>query len=83
LTDYRRISKNTSEKCIPKPQLLNKMLELSKILSADIPNVRVDWYLSGNKLYFGELTFFNGSGFIPFPNGQDEKLGKQLILPKI
>lgn len=42
------------------------MLELSEILSKDIPHVRVDWYIVDNELYFGELTFFDSSGFDPF-----------------
>lgn len=39
------------------------MKELATILSEDIPELRVDFYEVNNKIYFGELTFFDGSGF--------------------
>ena len=49
-----------------KPELLGKMLELSKELSMNVPFLRVDWYIVSGKLYFGELTFFDASGFDDF-----------------
>ena len=33
------------------------MLEIARILSKDIPYVRVDLYSIKGKVYFGELTF--------------------------
>lgn len=57
---------------IPKPILLNRMLELSAVLSEGIPHVRIDWYIVENKLYFGEITFFDGSGFDPFDDYEDD-----------
>ena len=42
------------------------MKELATILSEDIPELRVDFYEVNNKIYFGELTFFDGSGFERF-----------------
>ena len=47
-----------------------EMKKLASILSKDIPHVRVDFYEIDNSVYFGELTFYTGSGFIPF---DDEK----------
>lgn len=65
-----------------KPLLLDEMLRLSKILSTGIPHVRVDWYIIDKKLYFGELTFFDGSGFDPFDNRKDDiTIGSWLQLP--
>ena len=58
------------------------MVELSKILAKDIPFVRVDFYEINSKLFFGELTFFPGSGYIPFePEEWDYKLGEWIRLP--
>ena len=58
------------------------MLELSKKLSNNIPFVRVDWYEINGKLYFGELTFYTCSGFIPFETEEwDYKMGEMLELP--
>ena len=48
------------------------MLVLSRILSKDIPQIRVDWYSIDDRLYFGELTFYDGDGFEPFDNHEDD-----------
>lgn len=67
-----------------RPILLEKMLYLSEILSKDIPHVRVDWYIIDNQLYFGELTFFDSSGFDPFiPDEYNYILGEWIKLPEI
>lgn len=42
---------------------IDKIFELSEILAKGIPQVRVDWYIVDGKIYFGEMTFFNSSGF--------------------
>lgn len=66
----------------PRPETLDQMIELSRQLSKDLPHVRVDWYSIGTKLYFGELTFFDGSGFDPFDNYDDDLLlGSFITLP--
>ena len=66
----------------PKPQTLDKMLELSRVLSKDLTHIRVDWYSIGNKLYFGELTFYDGNGFCPFDDPADDlMLGDLITLP--
>ena len=51
---------------ISKPESLEEMLEISRKLSKGIPHVRVDLYHIKGKVYFGELTFFHGSGFEKF-----------------
>lgn len=48
---------------IPRPKLLDEMIQLSAILSKSIPHVRIDWYIVENKLYFGEFTFYHSAGF--------------------
>lgn len=68
---------------VRKPETFDKMVELSKVLSKDMPHVRVDFYEVDGKLYFGELTFFHFSGFMPFePSKWDEIFGDWLKLPK-
>lgn len=54
------------------PQCLETMLNLSEKLAAGIPHVRIDWYIVQGKLYFGEITFFDGSGYCPFDVFQDD-----------
>ena len=64
-----------------KPDSFDEMVELSKILSKDIPFLRVDFYLVNNKVKIGELTFFHWSGFGKFsPKEWDLKLGEMLEL---
>lgn len=71
----------SSKEDIKQPVNFNKMMELSKILSKDIPFVRADWYEIDNKIYFGELTFFPGGGFEEFtPEEWDYKLGDLINL---
>lgn len=67
---------------IKKPECLNKMLEMAKELSADIPFLRTDFYVVNEKIYFGELTFSPGSGFMRItPESFDLEMGSWISLP--
>lgn len=67
---------------IAKPQNLELMLSLAKKLSAGLKHVRVDLYNINGKIYFGELTFFHGTGMARFkPKEWDLKLGNLIHLP--
>lgn len=55
-----------SLKALWKPEKFNEMIRLSRILANGFPHVRVDWYEVNGNLYFGELTFYHFSGFMPF-----------------
>ena len=46
-----------------KPERLNEMIEMAEILAENFPGVRVDFYYFDKKIYFGELTFYHGSGY--------------------
>lgn len=82
LMPFKRHHPN-SGKLLPKPKTFNKMVEFAKILSKDIPFVRVDFYEVNGKLYFGELTFYPGAGFEKFyPEEYDYVLGSWLQLPE-
>jgi hypothetical protein len=71
-----------SETTIPKPANFEQMINLSEILSKDKYHVRIDWYEVGDKLYFGEITFFDASGFMIFDNYDDDLLmGSWINLP--
>ena len=71
-----------SKNGIPKPKNYEKMLEIAAKLSKEIPHVRVDLYNINGKIYFGELTFFHWSGFVPYePDEWDYKFGEYLKLP--
>ncbi len=67
---------------IKRPEKLEEMLELGRKLSADFPYLRVDLYSIEDKIYFGELTFYHGSGFEKFsPESYDMEVGSWLKLP--
>lgn len=63
-----------SNKVIEKPKCFDKMVELSEILSRGMKHVRVDWFVVRDKLYFGEITFYDASGFDKFDNYEDDVL---------
>lgn len=64
-----------------RPDGLEKMLEVAKVLSEDFPFVRVDLYFLKGQVYFGELTFYPWSGYVRFdPVEFDYMLGKYFKL---
>ncbi len=67
---------------IPKPDSLQELLHVAEKLAADFLFVRVDLYAVQNRVYFGELTFYPGSGFIKYrPKKWDLVFGEMLRLP--
>lgn len=70
-------------KRIEKPVNYELMLVLASKLSQGHPFLRVDFYDVGDKVYFGELTFFPTNGIGGFdPQEWDYKLGQMINLPK-
>lgn len=73
-----------AQEALRKPVTFEKMIDFSKILSKGFPHVRVDFYEVNGHLYFGELTFYHFSGFMPFePDRWDKVFGDWLKLPKV
>lgn len=67
---------------IAMPRKLKEMLELARKLSEGIPFLRVDFYEVGDRIYFGELTFYPASGLGPYTDEEwDLKLGSWIKLP--
>lgn len=66
-----------------KPDNLDEIIHIAEKLSANIPHVRVDFYVVQGRLYFGEFTFYTGSGYIPFSDKNwDIVIGEWLQLPE-
>ena len=64
------------------PLNFQEMIEIVKKLSEGLGYVRVDLYNVRGKIYFSELTFFDGSGFDRFnPEKWDYIFGEWLKLP--
>lgn len=67
---------------IPKPEKLDEMLHVAKCLSQGIPHVRVDLYCIQNRVLFGEVTFYHGSGTERFyPEELGVIMGSWIDLP--
>lgn len=82
LTDFGRDDYHPLNKIPERPENLEEMLAIARKLSAGIPHVRVDLYNIDKHIYFGELTLYTGSGYIPFnPKEYDGQLGDLLTLP--
>ena len=58
---------------IPKPEVLEDMLECAARLSKTFAQVRVDFYCLNDRLVFGEMTFYHGAGYLHFFNEEFEK----------
>lgn len=68
---------------IKKPQNLEEMISIAKVLSQGLSHVRVDLFDIDNNIYFGELTFFDNSGFdTDISYETDLKWGEKIILPR-
>jgi len=57
---------------IDKPEQFEEMKKLAEKLSAGIPHVRIDFYICDGQVYFGEWTFYPGSGLEEFQNFEDD-----------
>jgi hypothetical protein len=66
LKRYNILGKNAPKDfTIPKPRCIDKMFDIAENLSKNIPFVRIDMYISKEKIYFGEFTFYPSSGMDP------------------
>lgn len=73
-----------SEVALPKPQTLEKMLEISRKLSEGFAFLRTDFYEVNGELYFSEFTFYSDAGFAYFdPPEWDSILGSRIDLEKV
>lgn len=69
---------------IEKPKELDNMISIAERLSKDIPHVRIDLYYVKGRIYFGEYTFFDSSGYDNMSSDEwDLKFGSWLNLPKL
>lgn len=79
--EAQRVDEKPLKRQISKPINLEKMIEIAEKLASDFPEVRVDLYNIEGKIFFGELTFFDGSGYMKFePDEWDYKFGKEFKL---
>jgi len=68
-------------KTIERPKGFDRMLEIARKLSENIPFVRVDLYNLNGKIYVGELTLYPAAGMMKLTDSEwDKKLGDMLVL---
>lgn len=63
---------------LKKPENFEEMKKVAEKLAEDFPHVRVDLYDVDNRIYFGELTFYNASGYMKYePDDFDLEIGRK------
>ncbi|MEQ6890033.1 ATP-grasp fold amidoligase family protein [Halomonas sp. CS7] len=62
------------------PENFEEMVSVARDLSQGFPHVRVDLYNMAGKIYFGELTFYDASGYKKYMK-LDSVMGKLFSLP--
>ena len=80
--EFCQKNEKKSSSAIQMPKSLSKMIEISREVSQNTYQLRVDFYEINGHPYVGELTFFDAGGFDPFvPKGYDKKIGDMIHLP--
>jgi hypothetical protein len=78
LLPYHREDFKPIERQLKEPPNYWKMVELAEKLAEGFSHVRVDFYNVDGKIYFGEMTFTNASGYCKFvPQEFDKILGER------
>ena len=66
-----------------KPKNFTDMIKAAEVITKDIPEARIDFYEVDGKMYFGEITFFDGSGMQKLnPDKWDKIFGDWIELPE-
>lgn len=81
LPAHRKDFAPMTEQPSPPPQF-QRMVQIAETLAEGFPHVRVDLYNLEGEILFGEMTFFNASGYNEFePDAFDFEMGSKWILP--
>ena len=76
------LANDYSDLITSKPERLDEMIKICRILSKPFVQVRVDLYEVDRKVYFGELTFTPGGGLGYFTPEYFLKIGEKMDLSK-
>ncbi len=78
-----RMDEKPLSRVLERPQNYEEMVECAEKLSSRFPHARIDLYSQNNKIIFGEITFFDGSGYMSFsPDEFDYQMGEKFKLPR-
>jgi hypothetical protein len=76
--EARVVEKKELTRVIEKPQRFEEMKWIAKRLGQPFPQSRIDLYLDNGRICFGEITFFDASGYERFsPDAFDYELGRK------
>ena len=79
---YERVGEPL-QRTLAKPDNYEQMLAIAETLGKLFPHVRVDLFNVEGRILFGELTFFNASGYMHYdPDSYDGILGDYFELPE-
>ena len=82
LLPVSRCDEEALSRAIPKPENFDEMKRIAEMLASDFPEARIDLYSQDHKVLFGEITFYDGSGYMKFdPDNFDFEIGEKFILP--
>lgn len=71
-----RADESSCDYTVPRPSNYEEMIEIAEKLAEGFPHVRVDLYNENGVINFGELTFYDGSGYFSFiPDSFDYEFG--------
>jgi hypothetical protein len=79
-----RLDEQPQDKALPMPENYELMVTYAEQLADQFPEVRVDLYNVSGKIYFGEMTFYDGSGYMQFsPDSFDFELGAKFDISSL
>lgn len=79
--DALRVDERPLKREIIKPDNFIELLDVSRKLASRFPEARVDLYNHNGEIIFGEITFFDGSGYMTFePDEFDFEMGNKFII---
>lgn len=81
LLPYSRMDEKNLTRIIKKPNNYDEMIKCARVLSKRFPHARIDLYNQNGRIRFGEITFFDGSGYMTFrPDEFDFLMGEKFKL---
>lgn len=73
---FERVDERPLKRDINQPKSYEKMIEYAETLAAPFLHARIDFYCQDETILFGEITFFDGSGYMTFrPDEFDFQMG--------
>ncbi len=80
---YMELDERPLERNIEKPENFEFMKRIAEKLSEDFPEARIDLYNVDGHVMFGEITYYDSSGYMLFdPDCFDIELGNKFELPE-